>query len=141
MLNERMNNNIEGIVKAIFKRWFIDFEFPDEEGKPYKLSGGEMIDSELGKIPKGWRILPMSEAFDINPPRSLSKTTVAPYVEMANMPISYARIVNFRNRQFTSGSKFINGDTLVARITPCLENGKTAIVDFLENGTVIMGIY
>jgi type I restriction enzyme S subunit len=54
-LNRRMNKTSEEMARAIFKSWFVDFEFPNEKGKPYKSSGGEMIDSELGKIPKGWR--------------------------------------------------------------------------------------
>ncbi|WP_456455019.1 restriction endonuclease subunit S, partial [Thermovibrio sp.] len=49
------NKTLEEIAKTIFKRWFIDFEFPNEEGKPYKSSGGEFVDSELGRIPKGWK--------------------------------------------------------------------------------------
>ena len=46
------------MVQAIFKRWFVDFEFPNEEGKPYKSSGGEMVyNQELGQdIPKGWKV-------------------------------------------------------------------------------------
>ena len=40
----------------MFKHWFVDFEFPDKNGNPYKSSGGEMVDSELGEIPKGWRV-------------------------------------------------------------------------------------
>ncbi len=55
-LNEKMNKTLEGIAQAIFKHWFIDFEFPNEEGKPYKSSGGEMVDSELGMIPSNWTI-------------------------------------------------------------------------------------
>jgi len=63
-LNRRMNKTLEEIARAIFKSWFVDFEFPfdftqgrpNEKGKPYKSSGGEMIDSELGKIPKGWKV-------------------------------------------------------------------------------------
>ena len=55
-LNQQMNKTLEAIGQAIFKRWFVDFEFPNEKGKPYKSSGGEMVDSELGKIPKGWSI-------------------------------------------------------------------------------------
>ncbi|MBW2066929.1 MAG: restriction endonuclease subunit S [Deltaproteobacteria bacterium] len=55
-LNHQMNKILEKIAQAIFKHWFIDFEFPNEEGKPYKSSGGEMVDSELGEIPKGWRV-------------------------------------------------------------------------------------
>ncbi len=54
-LNQQMNKTLEAIAQAIFKRWFIDFEFPNENGRPYKSSGGEMVDSEMGEIPKGWR--------------------------------------------------------------------------------------
>ena len=55
-LNQQMNKTLEEIGQAIFKRWFVDFEFPNEKGKPYKSSGGEMVESELGKIPKGWKV-------------------------------------------------------------------------------------
>jgi len=57
-LNQRMNKTLEGIAQAIFKHWFVDFEFPNEEGKPYKSSGGEMVyNEELGKeIPKEWTV-------------------------------------------------------------------------------------
>jgi len=57
-LNQQMNKTLEAIGQAIFKHWFVDFEFPNEEGKPYKSSGGEMVyNEELGKeIPKGWRV-------------------------------------------------------------------------------------
>jgi type I restriction enzyme S subunit len=55
-LNHQMNRTIESIAQVIFKRWFVDFEFPDAQGEPYKSNGGKMIESELGKIPKGWTI-------------------------------------------------------------------------------------
>jgi type I restriction enzyme, S subunit len=55
-LNRQMNKTLEAISQTIFKHWFIDFEFPDEEGKPFTSSGGEMVDSELGEIPKGWKV-------------------------------------------------------------------------------------
>src|SRR3989344_9064943 len=55
-LNQQMNKTLEAIGQAIFKKWFVDFEFPNEKGNPYKNSGGEMIDSELGEIPKGWKV-------------------------------------------------------------------------------------
>ena len=57
-LNQTMNKTLEVIGQAIFKHWFVDFEFPNDEGKPYKSSGGEMVyNEELGKeIPKGWRV-------------------------------------------------------------------------------------
>lgn len=53
-LNRKMNKTLKAIGQALFKRWFVDFEFPDENGEPYKSSGGEMVDSELGEIPKRW---------------------------------------------------------------------------------------
>jgi type I restriction enzyme S subunit len=60
-----MNKTLEEMAKTIFKRWFIDFEFPNEEGKPYKSSGGEFINSELGEIPKGWRVGKLEEIIQI----------------------------------------------------------------------------
>lgn len=55
-LNHWMNSTLESIGQALFRHWFIDFEFPDEEGKPYRSSGGEMVETELGEVPRGWRV-------------------------------------------------------------------------------------
>ena len=99
----------------------------------------EMEGSELGAIPKGWTVCPLPECVDINPSRVLKKGAIAPYLDMANVPTHAARVDNVVPRAFGSGSKFINGDTLLARITPCLENGKTAYVDFLADGEVGWG--
>jgi len=52
----RQNETLERIAQTLFKHWFVDFEFPNEDGKPYKSSGGEMVRSELREIPVGWRI-------------------------------------------------------------------------------------
>jgi type I restriction enzyme S subunit len=54
-LNRKQNRTLEAIAQALFKRWFVEFEFPDENGRPYKSSGGAMQPSELGEIPVGWR--------------------------------------------------------------------------------------
>ncbi|MCY7455797.1 restriction endonuclease subunit S [Bacillus altitudinis] len=67
VLDEKIKNNtksiatLEQLSQTIFKQWFIDFEFPNEKGKPYKSSGGEMVESELGEIPKGWQCLKLGE--------------------------------------------------------------------------------
>lgn len=53
-INRKINENLEEQAKEIFKRWFVDYEFPNEEGQPYKSSGGEIVESELWLIPKGW---------------------------------------------------------------------------------------
>lgn len=55
-LNNEMNKTLEEMAQSIFKRWFIDFEFQNEDGEPYKSSDGEMVESELGMIPKGWEV-------------------------------------------------------------------------------------
>ena len=54
--NRRINTNLELQAQALFDEWFVDFEFPNEEGKPYKSSGGKMVDSELDPIPEGWSV-------------------------------------------------------------------------------------
>jgi type I restriction enzyme S subunit len=96
-------------------------------------------ESSLGPIPKGWHVRPLPEVFEINPTRTLTKGTLAPYLDMANMPTQGPSPESWVMRETGSGMKFINGDTLVARITPCLENGKTAFVDFLRDGEVGWG--
>lgn len=55
-LNNEMNKTLEEMAQTLFKRWFIDFDFPNENGEPYRSSGGKMVDSELGEIPEGWEI-------------------------------------------------------------------------------------
>ncbi|HGO1493480.1 TPA: restriction endonuclease subunit S [Staphylococcus aureus] len=55
-LNKKIIANLEELSQTLFKRWFVDLEFPDESGNPYKSSGGEMIDSELGEIPRSWKV-------------------------------------------------------------------------------------
>lgn len=65
-LNSRVNKILEEIAQAIFKRWFIDFEFPNENGKPYESSGGEMVDSELVSIPKRWKIIRLDKLIKRN---------------------------------------------------------------------------
>ncbi|MBP1931974.1 restriction endonuclease subunit S [Ammoniphilus resinae] len=63
--NNQINIKLEEIAQAIFKQWFIDFEFPNEDGKPYKSSGGEMVESELGMIPRGWKVGKLLEIAEI----------------------------------------------------------------------------
>lgn len=53
---KKENKILEDIAENIFKEWFVKYNFPNKDGKPYKDSGGKMIDSELGPIPEGWRV-------------------------------------------------------------------------------------
>ncbi|MBA2395729.1 MAG: restriction endonuclease subunit S [Ktedonobacteraceae bacterium] len=148
-LNRQMNETLEGITRALFKSWFVDFDPVRAKmagHMPYGM-GAEAAalfpdgfeDSVLGEIPRGWRITSLPEIIEVNPPRSLHHGLVSPYLEMSNVSNTSARVLAWKNRTFSSGTKFINGDTLVARITPCLENGKTAFVDFLAENEVGWG--
>lgn len=62
-LNNKINKNLEELAQTLYKRWFVEFEFPNDDGEPYKSSGGEMVESELGLIPKGWDILTLESRF------------------------------------------------------------------------------
>jgi type I restriction enzyme, S subunit len=64
-LLREQNKTLENIAQTIFKQWFIDFNFPDSNGKPYKDNGGKMIDSELGLIPEGWEVGELGKYLDI----------------------------------------------------------------------------
>ncbi|QAA31314.1 restriction endonuclease subunit S [Clostridium manihotivorum] len=54
--NNQINKRLEEMAQTIFKQWFVDFDFPNEDGEPYKSSGGEMVESEMGMIPRGWEV-------------------------------------------------------------------------------------
>lgn len=141
-LNRQINQSLEAIAQTLFKSWFVDFDsiHAKMEGRQSEgidaetaaLFPDELVDSELGLVPNGWIVGMLTEFVEINPPRQLKKGVEAPYLDMANVPTHSSRASNIIKREFSSGSKFRNGDTLLARITPCLENGKTSYVDFLE---------
>jgi type I restriction enzyme S subunit len=58
------NQTLEELAQTLFKRWFVEFEFPNDEGQPYKSSGGKMVESELGEIPERWRVGEVSDHVD-----------------------------------------------------------------------------
>jgi len=153
-LNRRMNETLEAMARALFKSWFVDFDpvrtkmdgrwrrgesTPGLPNHLYDLFPDRLVPSELGDIPKGWAVQPLPEVVAVNPTRYLRRGEVAPYLDMANMPTRGQSPDVVIDRAFGSGMRFLNGDTLVARITPCLENGKTAFVDFLDADQVGWG--
>ena len=97
------------------------------------------VDSELGEIPEGWFRHSAEALIEFNPKESLKKGVSAPYIDMASLPTNGSWVGEPINRAFGSGMKFRNFDTLFARITPCLENGKTAFVQSLPSNTVGWG--
>ena len=146
--NRRMNETLEEMAQAVFKSWFVDFDpvraraEGRDTGLPDHIAAlfpDRLVDSELGETPEGWAAVPLPDLIEINPTRPLRRNAVAPYLDMANMPTKGHAPDRIIDRPFGSGMRFVNGDTLVARITPCLENGKTAYVDFLEQGQIGWG--
>lgn len=60
-LLHQQNHTLEELAQTLFTRWFEDFEFPNENGEPYKSSGGKMINTELGQIPEFWEVKPLED--------------------------------------------------------------------------------
>lgn len=86
-----------------------------------------------------WTIAKLCNYIDINPKEVLSKGTIAKKVSMDKLQPFCRDIPEYELTEFSGGSKFCNGDTIMARITPCLENGKTAMVNILDNDEVGFG--
>lgn len=86
-----------------------------------------------------WIKLQIGKAISFNPPESISKGKVAKKIPMGNLTEYQRKINSFELNSYNSGPKFRNGDTIMAKITPCLENGKTAFVDVLDEDEVAFG--
>ena len=146
--NQKMNETLEAMACALFKSWFVNFDpvrakiEGQDTGLPDYLADSfpdHLVDSELGQIPEGWTVATLKELMEVNPKRLLPRGQIAPYLPMRDMPTRGHVPDSVSVRPFGSGTRFANGDTLVARITPCLENGKTAYVDFLHDEEVGWG--
>ncbi|EJL6758695.1 restriction endonuclease subunit S [Vibrio cholerae] len=96
-------------------------------------------ESELGWLPKGWEQKSVSDALTVNPKVKLSKGQSAHFVDMKALPTSGYSIEEVTQKAFSGGAKFEQNDVLLARITPCLQNGKTGFVDFLGEGEAGFG--
>ena len=81
----------------------------------------------------------VSDIAYLNPKRNLSKKQEAKYIEMSNLSTTSAFPSGWDMKPFNGGMRFANGDTLLARITPCLENGKAAFINFLDSSEVAFG--
>lgn len=121
--NKRRMALLEESARLLYEEWFVRLRFPGHEHT-----------SVIDGVPKGWERTPLPEAIHINPRTPLSDDGTHWWVEMADLPTNSMVIQNASRRDGRSGSKFQNGDTLLARITPCLENGKTGYVDFMSPG-------
>ncbi|ELY8292836.1 type I restriction enzyme, S subunit [Enterococcus sp. AZ120] len=111
-INNQIISTLEELAFALFKRWFVDFEFPDENGNPYKSSGGKMVDSELGEIPEGWEIIKLSDlVVQIKETFNPNKTEVE--------KVNHFSIPNFDSKKFP-----------VIENVNTIKSNKTKITDF-----------
>ena len=88
---------------------------------------------------KEWKKAKLKDIIIFNPKETIKKGQMAKKIPMDKLEPFTRKITSFEDVEFTSGTKFRNGDTLLARITPCLENGKTAQVDILNDNEVGFG--
>lgn len=117
--NQKQICLLEEAARRLYREWFVALRFPGHENTP--ITDG---------IPAGWYQCKLSDAIDFNPSVSLKKGQIKQSVPMSALSTS-SMVLNtkeFTDTYSNSGSHFQNADTLLARITPCLENGKTAFV-------------
>ena len=124
-LNRQINDNLEAMAKQLYEYWFVQFDFPNEEGKPYKSSGGAMVWNEKLKreIPQGWNILPISDILDKYPTTKRYETKE--YLQIGKYPIidqGDAYIVGFTNEN----------DNLLTRHPAVLFGDHSTKVKFLD---------
>ena len=124
--NNRRISILEEIAQKLYREWFVKFRFPGHEEI-------KMVESEVGLIPEGWKIVSASDTMEINPRTTLTKEGEKPYLSMSYLSENSMVIKGNEYRSGNSGTKFKNSDTLFARITPSLENGKTGYVQFLDD--------
>lgn len=128
--DELIENNLqrmellEEMAQAIYREWFVSFRYPGHEA-------GRLVDSPLGPIPEGFGVVRVEEAIHLNPKEKIDRTSPRTFVPMGSLSLNSMVITDPETRDRASGSQFRNGDTLLARITPSLENGKTGFVQLL----------
>lgn len=128
--SQRRIRILEAMTHTLYREWFVHFRFPDHENHPH-------VPSPLGDIPEGWEVRRVPNCIHMNPRVSVPREGEKPFVPMACLSTDSMLIAGIESRAGNSGAKFQNGDTLFARITPCLENGKTGFVQFLSSADAV----
>ena len=140
--NNKINKTLEEMAGAIFKEWFVDFEFPNEEGKPYKSSGGEMVESELGMIPKGWCVSELNEII-INSKRSIKSKDLQEkikYVPIDSMTMKSIISNNYKSKDEAKSSLilFDKFDILIGAMRVYFHRVNLALFDGVTRTTTFV---
>lgn len=106
----KQNETLEKIAQTLFKHWFIDFEFPNEDGKPYKSSGGAMEPSELGEIPAVWRVGKLGNVADVTSSKRIFRSE---YVESGIPFYRSKEIIELSSGQGISTPLYISPERFV----------------------------
>lgn len=122
--NTRRIAILEEMARRLYEEWFVNFRFPGHETARF-------VETELGLVPDGWDVLRLDNLVHFNPRTHVPKEGKKIFVSMSALSENNMQIGPIELKEGNSGAKFQNGDTLFARITPCLENGKTGYVNFL----------
>lgn len=145
-VNRKASSTLEEMARALYRSWFVDFDpvWARLEGRqPAHMDAATaaLFPDSFGDdgLPVGWLGGILSDLIEFNPKERLQKGTPAPYFDMKSLPTSGMTADAPILRDFTSGTKFRAMDTLLARITPCLENGKSAMIDDLGEHEVAWG--
>lgn len=120
-VNRRRVAVLEEMARGLFDEWFVRFRFPGHESVP-------IVDTPDGPLPQGWNWGQAKDLIDFDPKTKVPKDGEKPFIPMGQLDTVTSLIASPESRTGNSGAKFRNGDTLFARITPCLENGKTGLV-------------
>lgn len=131
-VNTRRIRLAEASARQVFEDWFTRFRFPGSDSARF-------VDSPIGAVPSTWELVPVSKLVQVNPTHRVDSRVLRPFLAMADVSETVMVAAPSASRATASGAKFMNGDTLLARITPCLENGKTAFVNFLADGEIGAG--
>ena len=118
----QQNETLEKIAQTLFKHWFVDFEFPNEDGKPYKSSGGDMVRSELGEIPAGWQVGELGN-IGKNIRDGISEDEIQPdmnYIALEHMPRKQIALDSWDTAADIASNKFIfkKGNILFGKLRP-----------------------
>ena len=102
-----INDNLEAMARQLYDYWFVQFDFPNEDGKPYKSSGGAMVWKEKLKreIPQGWSTLPISAILDKYPTTKRYETKE--YLSQGKYPIRFINLAISSTVIFLIYSKFV----------------------------------
>lgn len=130
--NRRRIEVLEEMARAIYREWFVKFRFPGHQDV-------RLVNSELGLTPEGWDLVAASDVLLINPRIKLDEGVSHPFINMGDLSEKGMSCRPSEYRSGGSGSKFVVGDTLFSRITPCLQNGKTGLVQTLGDSEVGRG--